>query len=115
MTDNSNPTGRDLCDQGLTAVLAADAAVHRGHREAIDAVLDELIAAGAEFTADDLQGRLDDDTRQHAAPNLVSAVIAVAVRQGRVVQTGWCTSTRPARHRGALRKWVAAPTVPNVA
>lgn len=109
------PTGRDLKNAGIDAVLDADAAVHRGHREAVDAALDVLIAAGGEFSADDLQARLDDETREHAAPNLVSAVISIAARQGRIVQTGWGTSTRPARHRGVIRTWIGATSPPHAA
>jgi len=76
--NHDKPTGQQLRDAGVDAVLAADEAVHRGHREAIDAALDKLIAAGAEFSADDLQLALDDETRRLAPPNLLSAVIAVA-------------------------------------
>ncbi|GGU61734.1 hypothetical protein [Lentzea flava] len=99
------PTGAQLRDAGVADVLAADQAVHRGYRDEIESVLEELIASGAEFTADDLQARLTDDTRLRAAPSLISAVIAVAARQGRIRQTGWGTSTRPTRHHGVLRRW----------
>lgn len=108
-------TSAQLRDEGIAAVLDADTAVHRGHRERIEEALDELIESGAEFTADDLQARIDDDTRQHAAPNLISATIAVASRQGRIAHVGYCTSTRPARHRGVLRKWVGQPATPTTA
>jgi hypothetical protein len=107
----SNPelSGAQLRDAGVAAVLDADAAVHRGYRNVIESALDELIASGREFTADDLQARLDDDTREHAAPNLLSAVIGVAARQSRIAHVGYGNSTRPARHRGVLRRWIKAP------
>lgn len=108
-------TGAQLRDAGVDAVLAADEAVHRGHREAIEAALDGLAASGAEFTADDLQLALDEDTRRLAPPNLISAVIAVASRHSRIVHVGYGTSTRPARHRGVLRKWIGATSPPHAA
>lgn len=109
------PTGAELRDAGVSAVLDADEAVHRGHRDRIELALDELIVSGVEFCADDLRERLDEDTLHHCSPNLVSAVIAVAARQGRVQQTGWTTSARPARHHGALRTWVGQPATPTTA
>ena len=117
MTGNqtTEPTGAQLRDAGIDAVLAADVAVHRGFRKVIDAALDELIASGAEFSADDLQLRLDDTTRASAAPNLVSAAIALASRQGRIRHVGWGTSTRPARHCGVQRRWVGAASPPHAA
>jgi len=113
--NHDKPTGQQLRDAGVDAVLAADEAVHRGHREAIDAALDKLIAAGAEFSADDLQLALDDETRRLAPPNLLSAVIAVAARQGRIVHVGYGTSSRPARHRGVIRTWIGATSPPHAA
>lgn len=115
MTDNPNPTGRDLRDQGLTAVLAADEAVHRQYRRAIEQALDELIVEGIEFTADDVAERLPQDVREHAAPSLVSAVFAVYSRQKRIECVGFGTSSRRSRHCGAVRRWIGATSPPHAA
>ena len=115
MTTDQQPTGQQLRDAGIDAVLDADAAVHRGYREAIEAALDGLAASGIEFTADDVAERLPQDVRDHAAPSLVSAVFSVYSRQKRIECVGLGTSSRRSRHAGAVRRWIGATSPPHAA
>lgn len=111
MTPNdtgSAETGQDLRDAGTAAVLDADAAVHRNYREHIERVMDDLVDSGRPFTADDVQRELPDDVRKRMAVNLVPALFSSYSGSGRIVQTGWSTSTRSSRHTGVQRCWVGA-------
>lgn len=101
-------TGEQLRDQGYSDVLAADASIARGTRKHIERGLDELIALGLPFTADDLHAWLGDDVQPHSV-NLVPALFGTYRCAGRIVPTGWVTSTRPSRHAAAVRVWIAAP------
>lgn len=101
----TEPTGEDLRDEGVAAVLDADEAVHRGHRKVIEEAIDVLAESGETFTADDVQSALDDETRLRAAPNLIGALFNHYRNAGRIERVGWTTSTRTARHAGVLRQW----------
>lgn len=101
-------TGEDLRDEGVQAVLAADEAVHRGHRVAIEAAIEKLIESGVAFDADDVQAALDDETKFRASPNLLPALFSAYRNTGRIVCVGFTTSTRTRRHAGVIRRWVAA-------
>jgi hypothetical protein len=101
------PTGQQLLDLGLSNVLAADLAVHRGHQFLVEQALDVLIRRNQPFTADDVRHLLGPAFRP-ATLNLVGAVFAGYHRAGRIHPVGWCGSARPVRHHGAQRIWVAA-------
>lgn len=104
----NDETGEVLRDEGVQTVLAADVAAHRGHRAAIEAVIERLIDSGAEFDADDVQAALDDETKFRASPNLLPALFSIYRNAGRIVCVGYTTSSRTRRHAGVIRRWVAA-------
>lgn len=107
--DDPQPlTGAELRDRGHEATLDADAAVHRGFREHVEAALDQLAAAGAVFTADDVRRRLPRDVEQRIGPALVGAVVRVYANRGVIRACGWAPSERPGRHRGAHRQWIGS-------
>lgn len=106
-TTSATPTGAQLRDAGVVDVLAADAAVHRGYRTAIEQALNELILLSLPFTADDLREYLGPDFQPHS-PNLLPAVIHAYSAAGRIHGVGWTRSTRPSRHAGVIRTWVGA-------
>lgn len=105
---NEIPDGTALRDEGVQAVLDADVAPHRGHRAAIEAVLDALVESGQMFDADDVAAALDEDTRRHASPNLVGALFNVYRSDGRITCIGYGISTRRSRHAGLLRRWIGS-------
>jgi hypothetical protein len=106
-TREAGLTGVELRDAGYDSVIAADEAVHRGHRAAIETALAELIAGGEPFTADDVHRLLGDDFHPHS-PSLVSALFGTWRIAGRIRPVGWTTSTRPSRHAAAVRVWTGA-------
>lgn len=101
----TEPTGEDLRDEAIETVIAADEAVHRNHRAAIEKVINDLIQQGAEFTADTVHAFLDEDTRTLASPYLIPALFRVASQEGRIEVIGYAISGRPSRHMGMLRVW----------
>lgn len=103
----AEPTGQQLLDLGVSNVLAADLAVHRGHQFLVEQALDTLIRRNEPFTADDVRQLLGPSFRP-ATLNLVGAVFAGYHRAGRIRPVGWCGSARPARHCGTQRIWTAA-------
>lgn len=106
--DHDQPTGHQLKAAGVEAVIAADEAPHRNYRAVLEVALETLIMGGREFTADDVWPLVDEDTRKHAAPNLLPALFAGAVAAGRIERVGYECSTRPSRHGGLFRRWRAA-------
>lgn len=103
----ANLSGQQLLDLGLSNVIAADLAAHRGHQFLIEQALDNLIRRNEPFTADDVRELLGPAFRPGTL-NLVGAVFAGYRRSGRICPLGWCGSGRPARHHGAQRIWIAA-------
>jgi hypothetical protein len=103
------PTGVELRDSAIEAVLTSDEAVHRGRRAFIDKAIDALIEEGGEFTSDDVRARVDPEVLALASPMLLPAVMRALAQSGRVQTIGWTVSTRRSRHCGPLRVW--RPTV----
>jgi len=97
-------TGTDLRDQGQADVIAADAAIHRGVTEDINAVIADLIAEGQEFTAEDIRDRLPEDARPHS-DNLLPAVIGSLAARRKIRRVGERRCTRPSRRAGWMRVW----------
>lgn len=107
--NHHQPTGGQLRDEGVTAAIAADTAAHRGHRDAIEQALDELITSGRAFTADDIRSRLPAEVQERIPPPLLPAVLRAACQRGLIRHVGWASSTRATRHAGPLRRWVGVP------
>src|SRR5690625_516855 len=97
-------TGTQLRDQGQADVLAADAAIHRGVTEDINAAIADLISEGREFTADDIRERLPADFDPHS-DNLLPAVIGSLAARDRIRAVGHRRCTRPSRRAGWMRIW----------
>ena len=97
-------TGTDLRDQGQADVIAADAAIHRGVTEHINAAIADLIAEGQEFTAEDIRDRLPEDARPHS-DNLLPAVIGSMAARRKIRRVGERRCTRPSRRAGWMRVW----------
>lgn len=112
---NTDPTGEDLRDEAIETVIAADEAPHRNHRQAIEKVIDDLIATGEEFTADSVTKALDEDTRTLASPYLVPALFRCAAQAGRIRVVGYAVSERPTRHKGIVRVWRGAQAIEEAA
>jgi hypothetical protein len=104
------PTGAQLRDEGMAAVIAADHTPHRDVRKHLETVLDQLIRERRPFTADDVHARLTSDVPRYS-PNLLSAIFNAYGRAGRMTHIGWASSDRPTRHRGALRVWIGGTLV----
>lgn len=100
------PSGAELRDRGISAVLAADTAAHRGFRPDVERVIDALIASGTEFSADTVWDRLPADVQERISPNVVSAVFRIRSNQGAIRSVGVAKSTRPRRRCGIQLTWV---------
>ncbi len=105
----------DLRDAGQDAVIAADAAVHRQHGDYIREALDGFARWGrTPWTCDDVrrvakelaeaEGRTFDP-----APNLLPALIGVAVGKGEIVrQPRDVNSTRRSRRASRVGTYLGA-------
>ncbi|MEV6226870.1 hypothetical protein AB0L88_03115 [Saccharopolyspora shandongensis] len=91
--------------EGQAAALAAATAGHRDHRHRVEAALAQLIAAGREFTADDLRRVADVSD---ARPNLLPSVLGCAARDGLIVRVGDYASRRRPRRGSRNGTWIAA-------
>jgi len=85
-------TGADLRNEGQDAVIAADVAVHRMHADYIREALDGYARWGrTPWTCDDVR-RTAKELAEHEgvtfdpAPNLLPALIGVAVGKGEIVR-----------------------------
>lgn len=106
--DPEQPTGEQLRAEGVAACLAADDAPHRGLRQLVEDVLDELIASGRVFDADDVRRALPADVQQRISPNLTPSVFSEYSRRGLIRPVGWSRSLARSRHRGSFRRWLGA-------
>lgn len=92
--------GEHLRDAGTAAVLAA---VDVDWTAAASGVMEEFIAAGREFTADEVTYYAGLPDRRNA----VGALFRRYVAAGRIIRVGWTTTTRPSRRAAALAVWKA--------
>lgn len=101
--------GMELRDQGVAAVLAADAAPHRGAAPFIREALDAFIESGQPFSADDIREVLADNiiVRRELAnrPNLMPAMFATTAKAGRIEAVGLCRPSRSSRRSGRNLVW----------
>jgi len=100
------PTGPTLRDQGQDAVLAADTAVHRGFAEHVHDAVDQLIAAGQVFDAEDIRALVPEGVEPHS-PNLLPAILGSLAARDRIRAVGHRRCTRPSRRAGWMRIWAA--------
>lgn len=99
--------GKALRDDGQSAVIAADTAVHRGAGDHIRDALDHLIKTGYQFTADDVRALLPADVEPHS-PNLLPAIMGGYAQAGRITAIGMCRPTRASRRHSRNLVWVRA-------
>ncbi|QLF83885.1 hypothetical protein SEA_MOOSEHEAD_44 [Gordonia phage Moosehead] len=98
-------TGRALRDAGTSAVVAADTAVHRGYADHVRDALDELIAAGVSFNADDVRALIPNGVEPHS-PNLLPAIIGGYAAAGRIRAVGLVRPARASRRHSRNLVWV---------
>ncbi|UYL87799.1 hypothetical protein SEA_ONEDIRECTION_37 [Gordonia phage OneDirection] len=98
-------TGRRLRDDGSSAVIAADTAVHRGYSDHVRSALNELIESGVEFDADDVRARIPDGAVPHS-PNLLPAIIGGYAAAGRIRSVGMTRPARASRRHSRNLVWV---------
>lgn len=97
--------GRQARDIGVAAVDAASVAAHRTWRPKAEEALDELIRAGAPFTADDLRARVDEEPHH---PNAIGGLFIGASSRGLIRKLGYRQSKTKSRQAGSLALWIAA-------
>ncbi|GGM85031.1 hypothetical protein GCM10012275_64750 [Longimycelium tulufanense] len=97
-------TGKQLRDRGFAEVTAADRAVHRNVGERIKAAIDQLLAEGGEWTAEDVRARLPEGVEPHS-PNLLGAIIGNYASRGLIRRVDLRTSRRPSRHAAEIKVW----------
>jgi len=101
-------TGEQLKLDGIIATLAAATVGHHDHPGRIQSAIDELIALGQPFSADNVRDRLPKDTCawMNDYPNVLPALFGNHSRSGRIRQIGWCSPARKARHGNVNRLWI---------
>ena len=104
-------TGIDLKLQGTDQIIESDRQRDNAGEHIADAI-QALIAAGRDFTAEDVREQLRDKPGVLAVmaerPNLLPAHMRAAVTQGLVTATGFRTASRASRHGSVIRVWRAA-------
>lgn len=95
-------------NRGQEANLAAAVAAHRRYREAAEVVLDELVASGQPFTAEDIRRGVPHGIEPHS-PNVLPSLIGTWAARRRIVPCGEYRSRRRSRRASRNRVWVANP------
>ena len=107
-------TGLDLRHEGQAAVVAADAATHRGFKAYLNKALDALMNVCDEFTVDDVRriaseiAALEGSSAEPHSPNLLPAILGGYVAAGRIVRVGEYHSGRKSRRYGRNGRYRAA-------
>ena len=97
-------TGTQLRGQGQADVLAADVAAHRGYAEHVHDAVDQLVAAGVHFDAEDVRALVPEGVEPHS-PNLLPAILGSMAANDRIRAVGHRRCTRPSRRAGWMRIW----------
>lgn len=71
-------------------------------------VLEQYIAHGQPFTADDVWGFLTDLNVHTSEPRALGAIIKCAAQDGRIRRVGYVQSSRKQRHAAPIAQWVKA-------
>jgi len=93
------PEGRRLRDEGMARAGEAEDRAGRWREAALRWV--EVLAAGEDFTAEDVREAVGDPVR----PNAMGAVFNTARRHGLIVLVGLTTARRSPRHASRLPVW----------
>ena len=94
-------TGIERRNEGWSAVQTADVAINRSYGDYYRQALDEHIATGREFTADDIRDRAEELAPRDAAPhspNLLPAILGSATRNHRIAPVAFTKAGRRTRH-----------------
>lgn len=97
-------TGKQLRDEGTSAVLAADKAIHRDAATHINKAIDTLAASGNTFTAEDVRELLPDAVIEHSA-NVLPAVFGAAAKNQRIHAVGITKASRASRRASRNLVW----------
>ncbi|MGH3859186.1 hypothetical protein [Actinokineospora sp.] len=93
---------------GQEANLAAASAVHRRYRDAVEAVLADLVESGRPFTADDVRRGVPDEVEAEAhSPNVLPSVLGIWAARRVIVPCGEYRSRRRPRRASRNRVWIA--------
>lgn len=92
------PTGDDLRDEGVEAVLTS---TDLEWRIAAERRIAALASSGEGFTSEDVTRVVGVPP----SPNAVGAVIRAAAVRGVIRPVGFTTATRPSQHSATLRVW----------
>ena len=97
-------TGKQLRDEGMTAVIAADTAPHRSYADHARIVIDRLIGEGRTFTSEDVRQGIPEGVEPHH-PNVLPAVLGSLASAGRIRRVGEYHSVRASRRYGRNSFW----------
>ena len=104
-------TGAELKQLGTDLIIEADRQRDNAGDHIAEAI-QTLIAAGRDFTAEDVREQLRDKPAVLAVmadrPNLLSAHFAGASRSGWIRPVGFTIPVRASRHGSVIRVWRAA-------
>ncbi|SDD86179.1 hypothetical protein [Actinokineospora iranica] len=109
MADDVDQLALALADRraGQQANLAAATAGHRRYREAVEAVLADLVATGHPFTADDVRQAVPADAEAEAhSPNVLPSVLGTWAARRVIVPCGEYRSRRRPRRASRNRVWI---------
>lgn len=91
---------------GQFANLAAGAKPHRDDRARVELAVATLARSGSIFTADDVHRLVKHDANGAAYdPNLVSSVLGIWAKDGRIQRQGNTASARQSRHASRNGIW----------
>lgn len=99
--------GKQLRDQGIEDVLAADKAVHRSYADHAHNVISRFIAEGRTFTSEDVRAEIPVEVEAHH-PNVLPAVIGSLASQKKIRRVGEYHSPRLSRRYGRASFWKGA-------
>lgn len=103
-------TGQQLREQGISDVLAADTAPHRGYADLVREAIDTLIKSGEPFDAEDVRHLVSEryPTAVAHSPNVLPAVFGAMASAKRITAVGMRKPTRRSRHYSRNLVWVGA-------
>ncbi|PXY20349.1 hypothetical protein [Prauserella endophytica] len=93
---------------GQAANLAAGQKGYRDDRHRVETAVATLARSGAEFTADDVHRLVQHDGGTGYDRNLVSSVLGIWAKEGRIKRIAYAVSTSKSRHASKNGVWRGA-------
>lgn len=91
---------------GQQANLAAGTTGYRDDRHRVEVAVATLARSGAEFTADSVHKLVKHDGGEDYDGNLVSSVLGIWAKDGRIARQSYAVSTRRSRHASRNTVWL---------